>query len=184
MEVSTRRWEMGTWSGALVLGGIKLFFDPKSLCACVQRVRAPWSLVVLTKRLSPSIQLKESSNLNLPRTFLVSGKQRSLELQARYLPLPIPSLQPPLSLQIWGIVGLVPGYLPKEEILPEKRWAPFPKDVGLLFWWVLLEEREEWDINPNRNNNNTVYCRFRDLREVLNQMQCLVHERSLNWAKP
>lgn len=91
---------MGTWSGALVLGGIKLFFDPKSLCACVQRVRAPWSLVVLTKRLSPSIQLKESSNLNLPRTFLVSGKQRSLELQARYLPLPIPSLQPPLSLQI------------------------------------------------------------------------------------
>ncbi|KAK2083234.1 hypothetical protein P7K49_038470, partial [Saguinus oedipus] len=33
--------------------------------------------------------LKESSNLNLPRTFLVSGKQRSLELQARYLSLPI-----------------------------------------------------------------------------------------------
>uniref|UniRef100_G3VQ90 FYVE, RhoGEF and PH domain containing 1 n=1 Tax=Sarcophilus harrisii TaxID=9305 RepID=G3VQ90_SARHA len=29
------------------------------------------------------LELKESSNLNLPRTFLVSGKQRSLELQAR-----------------------------------------------------------------------------------------------------
>lgn len=144
MEVSTRRWEMGTWSGALVLGGIKLFCsDPKSLRACVQRVRSLWSLVVLTKPLSPSIQLKESSNLNLPRTFLVSGKQRSLELQARYLPLPIPSLQTPLSLQIQGILGLVPGYLPKEEIVPEKRWVPFPKDAALLFWWVLLEEREE-----------------------------------------
>lgn len=36
----------------------------------------------------PLFQLKESSNLNLPRTFLVSGKQRSLELQARYPPIP------------------------------------------------------------------------------------------------
>lgn len=64
--------------------------------ACVQRARALWSSVGLTKPLSLSIQLKESSNLNLPRTFLVSGKQRSLELQARYLPLPISSLQPRL----------------------------------------------------------------------------------------
>lgn len=31
-----------------------------------------------------SLQLKETSSLNVPRTFLVSGKQRSLELQARY----------------------------------------------------------------------------------------------------
>lgn len=30
------------------------------------------------------MQLKETSSLNVPRTFLVSGKQRSLELQARY----------------------------------------------------------------------------------------------------
>lgn len=30
-------------------------------------------------------QLKETSSAAVPRTFLVSGKQRSLELQARYM---------------------------------------------------------------------------------------------------
>lgn len=30
-------------------------------------------------------QLKETSSMNVPRTFLVSGKQRSLELQARWV---------------------------------------------------------------------------------------------------
>lgn len=31
------------------------------------------------------LQLKETSSMNVPRTFLVSGKQRSLELQARWV---------------------------------------------------------------------------------------------------
>lgn len=67
-----------------------VYFDPS---LCVHVCRALWSSVDFTMMLSSSVQLKESSNLNMPRTFLVSGKQRSLELQARYLSLPIPSLQ-------------------------------------------------------------------------------------------
>lgn len=39
----------------------------------------------LVERLSCLLpQLKETSSAAVPRTFLVSGKQRSLELQARY----------------------------------------------------------------------------------------------------
>ena len=42
-----------------------------------------------------------------------------------------------------------------------KKWASlscmyvvFPQRC-LLFWWVLLEQREEWDSKPNINNNST-----------------------------
>lgn len=67
------------------------------LLYCVPRLRLLGQKFSVRARIDvDGMELKESSNLNLPRTFLVSGKQRSLELQARYLPLPISSLQPRL----------------------------------------------------------------------------------------
>ncbi|KAB0372268.1 hypothetical protein FD755_016060 [Muntiacus reevesi] len=70
------------------------------LLYCVPRLRLLGQKFSVRARIDvDGMELKESSNLNLPRTFLVSGKQRSLELQAR------------------------------GESIPEKGWVPFPKDA-------------------------------------------------------
>ncbi|XP_019566390.1 FYVE, RhoGEF and PH domain-containing protein 1 isoform X2 [Rhinolophus sinicus] len=54
------------------------------LLYCVPRLRLLGQKFSVRARIDvDGMELKESSNLNLPRTFLVSGKQRSLELQAR-----------------------------------------------------------------------------------------------------
>uniref|UniRef100_A0A2I3GZ49 FYVE, RhoGEF and PH domain containing 1 n=1 Tax=Nomascus leucogenys TaxID=61853 RepID=A0A2I3GZ49_NOMLE len=53
------------------------------LLYCVPRLRLLGQKFSVRARIDvDGMELKESSNLNLPRTFLVSGKQRSLELQA------------------------------------------------------------------------------------------------------
>ncbi|KAM6151765.1 FYVE, RhoGEF and PH domain-containing protein 1 [Rhynchocyon petersi] len=54
------------------------------LLYCVPRLRLLGQKFSVRARIDvDGMELKESSNFNLPRTFLVSGKQRSLELQAR-----------------------------------------------------------------------------------------------------
>uniref|UniRef100_F7CGE4 FYVE, RhoGEF and PH domain containing 1 n=1 Tax=Ornithorhynchus anatinus TaxID=9258 RepID=F7CGE4_ORNAN len=54
------------------------------LLYCVPKLRLLGQKFSVRARIDvDGMELKESSNLNLPRTFLVSGKQRSLELQAR-----------------------------------------------------------------------------------------------------
>ncbi|XP_028739300.1 FYVE, RhoGEF and PH domain-containing protein 1 isoform X1 [Peromyscus leucopus] len=54
------------------------------LLYCVPRLRLLGQKFSVRARIDvDGMELKESSNLNMPRTFLVSGKQRSLELQAR-----------------------------------------------------------------------------------------------------
>ncbi|XP_006898944.1 PREDICTED: LOW QUALITY PROTEIN: FYVE, RhoGEF and PH domain-containing protein 1 [Elephantulus edwardii] len=54
------------------------------LLYCVPRLRLLGQKFSVRARIDvDGMELKESSNVNLPRTFLVSGKQRSLELQAR-----------------------------------------------------------------------------------------------------
>lgn len=59
------------------------------LLYCVPRLRLLGQKFSVRARIDvDGMELKESSNLNLPRTFLVSGKQRSLELQARPSTLP------------------------------------------------------------------------------------------------
>lgn len=58
----------------------------------------------------------------------------------------------------YSMVGpCMSGYLPRGEIVPEKGWAPFPKDTGLFFWWVLLEDREDSNLNMNKNTNSLLY---------------------------
>ncbi|XP_043944991.1 FYVE, RhoGEF and PH domain-containing protein 1 [Protopterus annectens] len=54
------------------------------LLYCVPKLRLIGQKFSVRARIDvDGMELKESSNVNLPRTFLVSGKQRSLELQAR-----------------------------------------------------------------------------------------------------
>ncbi|KAM6978099.1 FYVE, RhoGEF and PH domain-containing protein 1 [Aplochiton taeniatus] len=54
------------------------------LLYCVPKLRLIGQKFGVRARINvDGMELKESSSLNIPRTFLVSGKQRSLELQAR-----------------------------------------------------------------------------------------------------
>eukprot|EP00063_Salmo_salar_P067886 XP_014042721.1 PREDICTED: FYVE, RhoGEF and PH domain-containing protein 1-like [Salmo salar] len=54
------------------------------LLYCVPKLRLIGQKFGVRARINvDGMELKESSSVNVPRTFLVSGKQRSLELQAR-----------------------------------------------------------------------------------------------------
>nr|XP_042701754.1 FYVE, RhoGEF and PH domain-containing protein 1 [Chrysemys picta bellii] len=60
-----------------------ILFNDRLLC-CVPKLRLLGQKFGVRARIDvEGMEVKESSGINLPRTFLVSGKQRSLELQAR-----------------------------------------------------------------------------------------------------
>uniref|UniRef100_A0A452H3V3 FYVE, RhoGEF and PH domain containing 1 n=1 Tax=Gopherus agassizii TaxID=38772 RepID=A0A452H3V3_9SAUR len=60
-----------------------ILFNDRLLC-CVPKLRLLGQKFGVRARIDvEGMEVKESSGVNLPRTFLVSGKQRSLELQAR-----------------------------------------------------------------------------------------------------
>ncbi|KAM7134163.1 LOW QUALITY PROTEIN: FYVE, RhoGEF and PH domain-containing protein 1 [Macrochelys suwanniensis] len=60
-----------------------ILFNDRLLC-CVPKLRLLGQKFGVRARIDvEGMEVKESSSINLPRTFLVSGKQRSLELQAR-----------------------------------------------------------------------------------------------------
>ncbi|XP_053870811.1 FYVE, RhoGEF and PH domain-containing protein 1 [Malaclemys terrapin pileata] len=104
-----------------------ILFNDRLLC-CVPKLRLLGQKFGVRARIDvEGMEVKESSGVNLPRTFLVSGKQRSLELQARTEEEKHDWIQA-IRATILKLEQMPVGAAPREE---EEPWAGSPgRELG------------------------------------------------------
>ncbi|XP_044856306.1 FYVE, RhoGEF and PH domain-containing protein 1 isoform X1 [Mauremys mutica] len=104
-----------------------ILFNDRLLC-CVPKLRLLGQKFGVRARIDvEGMEVKESSGINLPQTFLVSGKQRSLELQARTEEEKRDWIQA-IRATILKLEQMPVGAAPREE---EEPWAGSPgRELG------------------------------------------------------